>query len=121
MNAYAARKPLYWCGSSYKDYLTFPAAVQDDGGYQLDRIQQGLDPLDFAPAPAIGAGVYKIRVRDGGDTYRVLYLANFDEAVYVLHCYKKKSTQGIATPRKDVIRAKRRYKNVIAARPAQAR
>ena len=63
-------KPLYWCGRTYKDYLKFPDAVQDDAGYQLDRVQRGLDPLNFKPVPLVGSGTYEIRVNEDGNTYR---------------------------------------------------
>ncbi len=113
------RKPLFWYASTYKDYIAFPEEVQDDAGFQLDRVQQGLDPLDFSSESGVGGGVYKIRVRERGDTYRVFYVAKFEEAVYVLHCFKKKSSRGIATPKKDLDLARQRYKEVVASRPAR--
>lgn len=112
-------KPLYWCASSYKDYTALPEAVQDDAGFQLDRVQKGLDPLDFAPMPQIGSGAMEIRVDEGGDTYRVFYVAKFEEAIYVLHAFQKKSKTGRSTPRRDLELARRRYRVVAAERPAR--
>jgi len=111
-------KPLHWCGSTYKNYRAFPEAIQDDAGYQLGRVQQGLTPRNFGSEPKVGSGVYKIRVYEGGDMYRVFYVARFEEAVYILHCFKKKSTQGIATPKKDLDLVKKRYAEVVQTRPA---
>lgn len=111
-------KPLYWYGRTYKDYLKFPEAVQDDAGYQLDRVQRGLDPLNFEPVPLVGSGTYEIRVNEDGDTYRVFYVAKFEEAVYVLHCFQKKSKRGIATPKKELAVARKRYSEVVHSRAA---
>jgi phage-related protein len=57
-------KPIYWIGSSYKDLLNFPAEAKQDAGYQLHRIQNGLNPEDWKPFQAIGAGVKEIRISD---------------------------------------------------------
>ena len=112
-------KLLYWCGSSYKDYLDFPREVQKIGGYELHRVQHGLDPLKAKPLLSIGAGVYEIRIAESTDAYRVFYVAKFEEAVYVLHAFKKKSTRGKAIPRQDVAVTRQRYKEVVLRRPAR--
>ncbi len=114
-------KPVYWCGSSYEDLLALPRPVQHDAGYQLHRVQEGKDPRDFAPVPSVGRGVYEIRVAEDRDTYRVFYVAKFEEAVYVLHAFKKKSTKGIATPKRHLTLAAKRYRDVVRDRPALKR
>ncbi|MBL4825919.1 MAG: type II toxin-antitoxin system RelE/ParE family toxin [SAR324 cluster bacterium] len=84
-------KPIYWIGSSYKDLLNFPAEAKQDAGYQLHRIQNGLNPEDWKPFQAIGAGVKEIRISDSGNAYRIMYIAKFAEKIYVLHSFQKKT------------------------------
>ncbi len=114
-------KPLFWLRSSYKDYIAFPEDVQDDAGHQLELVQRGLDPLDFQPMPEIGPGVIEIRVDEDRETYRVFYVARFEEAVYILHAFKKKSKKGKATPKHDLEVARQRYKNLINYRASARR
>jgi phage-related protein len=59
-------KPIEFCGRSLETIRDFPAPVKRDTGYQLDRVQHGLNPLDWKPMPIIGNGVREIRLRDNG-------------------------------------------------------
>jgi phage-related protein len=104
--------------SSKKDLLAFPDRALREAGYQLGFVQLGEDPTNFSPMPQIGSGVFEIRVDEDTDTFRVLYVAKFEEAIYVLHCFKKKSKRGKATPKKDLNKAIERYKEVVQNRPA---
>ena len=83
-----------------------------DAGYQLELVQGGSSPKDWKPMSAIGVGVNEIRVRVTG-AFRVIYLAKFPEAVYVLHVFQKKSRK---TPQADIALARRRLHAVLAAR-----
>lgn len=114
------RKPLYWCRSSKRDYDALPEEVQDDAGFQLDLVQQGLRPLTATPERAVGGGVMKLVVNERGDTFRVFYLARFEEAVYVLHAFQKKSSSGKATPKRHLDTVRRRLKEVEQDRPARS-
>lgn len=111
-------KPVRWEGSSKEDARAFPEGIRQDIGHALWLVQCGEDPPDGGSMPSIGSGVCEIRAVDG-DAYRVLYVAKFEEAVYVLHAFQKKSKSGIATPKKDLDLAKRRYKGLIARRAKQ--
>ncbi len=73
----------------------------------MERVQRGLDPFDWKPMPAVGAGVREIRVREESGAYRVLYVAKFEETVLVLHCFQKKTQ---ATSRRDIELAAKRYR-----------
>src|SRR5215831_3885320 len=84
-------KGIIWKGSSKEDLRLFPPAAVDDLGYQLFRVQCGLEPSDWKPMQSIGSGVREIRVRESRSAFRVIYLATRAEAVYVLHCFQKKS------------------------------
>jgi phage-related protein/predicted XRE-type DNA-binding protein len=84
-------KPVEFRGSALDDLRAFPAAARREAGYQLDRVQHGREPDDWKPMNTIGRGVREIRIRDAAGVFRVLYVAKFDDAVYVLHCFQKKT------------------------------
>jgi phage-related protein len=86
-------KLIVFLGSSLDDLRGFPADARRQAGYQLDRVQRGLDPDDWRPMPSIGAGVREIRVRERAGAFRVIYVATFADAVYVLHAFQKKTRQ----------------------------
>lgn len=98
-------KPVVFLGDSLNRLRSFPDDVRRDAGYQLDRVQHGLQPSDFRPMPSIGPGVEEIRMRDESGAFRVVYTTRRAEAVYVLHAFQKKSQ---ATPRRDIELARRR-------------
>ena len=76
-------KPVVWLGDSLLRLREFPRDAMHEAGYQLERVQTGREPKDWKPMPSIGPGVNELRVRVGG-AFRVLYVARFDEAIYVL-------------------------------------
>jgi phage-related protein len=106
-------KDIRWVGSSYADLLAFPKAPRREAGFQLGKIQAGLEPADWKPFDEVGAGTREIRVRDAKGIFRVMYVAKFEEAVYVLHCFQKK-TQTTTKQDKDIATA--RYRAVVNAR-----
>jgi phage-related protein len=83
-------KEIRFCGHSLDVLRSFPVAAKREAGYQLDRVQRGLDPIDWKPMPSIGSGVREIRIMHEGQ-YRVIYVAKSSDAVYVLHCFQKKT------------------------------
>jgi|SRR5581483_5340274 len=103
------RKPLQFMGTSHDDLKTFPDEARRDAGFNLDFVQRGLDPENWKPMKTVGVGVNEIRVRDAGGTYRVIYLATRPEAVYVLHCFQKKTEK---TSQHDIDLAKKRLKAI---------
>jgi phage-related protein len=74
-------------------------------GYQIDRVQNGLEPDNFKPMTTVGTSVYEIRVEDQSGAFRVIYIAKFEQCVYVLHCFQKKTQK---TAQKDLNLAKNR-------------
>ena len=110
-------RPLEWIASSYKDLMALPPDVRRRFGYALSLAQMG----DQADAAKVlkgfgGAGVLEIIEDDTGGTYRAVYTAKFAEAVFVLHCFQKKSKSGIATPKgdMDIIRARLKVAEALA-------
>jgi len=102
-------KLLSFFGSSRDDYMDFPASIRNKAGFQLDRVQRGLDPDDWKPMSIIGSSVKEVRLKDDSGAYRVIYVATFAEAVFVLHAFQKKSQQ---TPKRDIDLAVQRYKDL---------
>lgn len=105
-------KPVAWRGSSRKDVRDFPDDARTEAGYQLHLLQQGKQPADWKPMATVGPGVYEIRIHTATE-YRVLVVAKFAEAVYVLHAFEKKSQK---TAKYDIELARRRYRDLIAGR-----
>ncbi|BAH55697.1 hypothetical protein ROP_pROB01-01980 (plasmid) [Rhodococcus opacus B4] len=100
-------KPIRWVGSALDDLRDLPGDAQTDLGYQLDRVQQGLDPDDWKAMKEVGAGCREIRVRTPDGAFRTFYVARFGEVVYVLHCFQKKTQK---TSKSDIDLGRRRYK-----------
>ena len=107
-------KALLWLGSSRDDVRDFPPMRKDGPVTNSNRVQSGLDPSDWKPMSSVGAGVREIRVRSGRE-YRVLYVANFEEGIYVLHAFEKK-TQG--TSKVDLELVRPRFRGVLRSRRA---
>lgn len=101
-------RPLYFVGSALEDLRAFPQAQRREAGYQLDRVQFGLEPSDWKPMTNVGRGVREIRIHHEGQ-YRVIYVAKFDDAVYVLHAFRNKTQK---TRRQDIEIARRRFQGI---------
>jgi len=96
-------KQLQWVGSAKKDLLAMPEDVIDVFGFALHLAQTGKKHANAKPLRGFGgAGVLEVIESDVGGTYRAVYTVKFKEAVFVLHCFQKKSKQGIATPKEDM-------------------
>ncbi|WP_027350572.1 type II toxin-antitoxin system RelE/ParE family toxin [Halotalea alkalilenta] len=106
-------KEIRWVGSAYDDLLKFPEEPRRDAGFQLSNVQAGLEPEDWKPFDDVGIGTREIRIRDTSGIFRVMYVAKFEEAVYVLHCFQKKTQ---ATSKRDRDIAMVRYRAVVNAR-----
>jgi len=106
-------KDIRWSGSSYEDLLEFPEDPRRQAGFQLGKVQAGLDPDDWKPFDDVGKGVREIRLRDRSGAYRIMYVAKFDEVIYVLHCFQKKTQ---VTSKQDKEITKTRYRAIVNAR-----
>src|SRR5437867_2579659 len=98
-------KPLRFLGSSLKDLRDFSAEPRRHAGFELFAVQRGLEPTDWKPIKAVGPGTKEIRIHVRGE-WRVLYVANMADAVYVLHAFQKRSQK---TRREDIELARQRY------------
>jgi phage-related protein len=107
-------KPAVFVGSSRKDLQGFPASVRSEIGQSLFEAQLGDHPRNAKPLKGLG-GVLEIRDNHDGDTYRAVYTVRFEDVLYVLHAFQKKSTSGIATPLRhmDLVRQRLRDADTI--------
>ena len=103
-------KSIEFRGTALADLRAFPLDVKREAGYQLDRIQRGKAADDVKPLITVGPGVMEIRVWDEAGTFRVVYVAKLADAIYVLHCFQKKTRQ---TALKDIALAQKRYRDLI--------
>ncbi len=109
-----AFKPVEFRGNALDELRSFPEAARRAAGFQIDRLQRGYDPEDWKPMPSVGKGVREVRIRDEAGAFRVIYLTKLEDAVYVLHCFQKK-TQKTATG--DIELARNRHKELMRTKP----
>ena len=98
-------KPVEFMGVSLARVREFPKGARRAAGYQLDRVQRGLQPDDWKPMQAIGPGVRELRIRDRAGAFRVIYLATLADRVVVLHAFQKKTQR---TAKRDIELAAKR-------------
>lgn len=103
------KKDTKWVVDSLREEVKdWPADVREEMGGQLNKVEYGGQPDDFKPMQTIGMGVNEIRVTDeDNNKYRLIYIAKFEEAIYVLHVITKKKTQ--KTPQRDIEIATKRF------------
>lgn len=107
-------KPIEFLGDSLDAPRSFPLQARREAGFQLDKVQHGGEPADWKPMRSVGPGVREIRICDEAGAFRVIYLAKLADAVYVLHCFQKKTGQ---TSDRDIELARRRYKELMRTQP----
>ena len=106
-------KSVAWVGSAKKDLQqNFSSEARKEAGYQIYRIQMGLDPKDWKPMPGVGPGVREIRIHVENE-YRILYVAGFEDALFILHAFVKKTQK---TSRRDLELAKERFGLIMKER-----
>lgn len=98
-------KAVVFMGDSLARIRAFPSSVRQDTGFQIDKVQRGANPDDWKPMTTFGKGVKEIRIKEAGGHYRVIYLANLEEAIFVLHAFQKKTQR---TRKSDIDLARER-------------
>jgi phage-related protein len=102
-------KRLAFVGTSQSDLKAFPESARRKAGFELDRVQRGLEPENWKPMTSIGSGVREIRVKEPSGAFRVVYVAVFAEAVFVLHAFRKTARR---TARRDLELATVRFREL---------
>ena len=103
-------KPVEFRGGALDDLRAFPLPARREAGHQIDKVQGGHEPDDWKPMSTVGRGVMEIRVRDAAGAFRVIYVARFVDAVYVLACFQKKTGK---TGKTDLDLASKRYRDLL--------
>ncbi len=101
-------KPLEFIGSSLDDLRNFPAEARRAAGFELNFVQQGLMPSDWKPMKGVGLGAMEIRIHVLGE-WRVICVAKFADAAYVLHAFQKKTQK---TRQEDIELARKHYHEI---------
>ncbi|HER34328.1 MAG: type II toxin-antitoxin system RelE/ParE family toxin [Halothiobacillaceae bacterium] len=104
------REVLEFRGRSLDDLRAFPETARRRAGYELYRVEQGREPIDWKSIRMVGAGVDEIRIRDDSGAFRVLYVAKRAGVVFVLHCFQKKRQK---MSRRDLDLAGKRYRELM--------
>jgi len=102
-------KEVVFTGSSLNEIRAFPLDARQDAGFQIDKVQRGEAPDNWKPMKSIGKGIREIRIKEASGHYRVIYLANLEDAVYVLHAFQKKSRK---TRKSDIDLARKRLNEI---------
>jgi len=101
-------KKVVWVGDSLKNLKKFPEVVKDSIGYSLHKIQEGIVPRNAKPLKGLKPTVMEIVSDYDTNTYRAVYTVKIGAVAYVLHCFQKKSKQGIKTPKQEIDLIKQR-------------
>ncbi|WP_138737920.1 type II toxin-antitoxin system RelE/ParE family toxin [Pseudomonas sp. FSL W7-0098] len=102
-------KEIMWVGSSLQDLRDFPEVPRKRAGFQLELLQEGEEPDDFKPMKSVGKGVQEIRIACDDGAFRVFYVVNRPEAIYVLHAFRKTTQK---TEKRDLDLGRARYKSL---------
>ncbi|MGB3788369.1 MAG: type II toxin-antitoxin system RelE/ParE family toxin [Phormidesmis sp.] len=105
-------KQIYWMGSSRNELSGFPKMARQKAGFQLRALQRGQKPADFKPVGTVGKGAEEIRIRTE-NAYRVFYVSKFEEAIYVLYAFQKKTQK---TANQDIEVGQKRYQEMMQFR-----
>ena len=105
-------KPIHWVGASREEIQSFSDEARREAGFALWAVQQGKEPPDFKQILIVGKGVQEIRIRTE-DAYRIFYVAKFENAIYVLHAFQKKTQK---TAQRNIKLGQRRYQQMLQYR-----
>ena len=106
-------KRVHFLGDSLAVIRGFPEGARRETGHQIERVQRRLEPADWKEIKSVGQGVREIRIKDRAGAFRVIYVATFADAIFVLHAFQKKSR---ATPHRDLALAAARFKMLAQVR-----
>ena len=102
-------KSVEFCGSALDDLRTFPISARREAGPSLTECSTARK-LTTGSQPTIGQGVREIRIRDAAGAFWIVYVAKFTNAIYVIHCFQKKTQK---TSKADLDLAESRYRDLI--------
>jgi phage-related protein len=95
-------RPISWIKAARKDFEAFPESAQQRAADALTLVAEGLTPSIAKPLTGLGSGVWELAIKAEGDAYRVVYVLQLGDAIWVVHAFQKKSKRGIATPKNEI-------------------
>ena len=107
------KKRALFLGNTKQALRAFPKDARREAGYQLDLVQDGFEPTDWKPFPAVAPNVREIRVKERGGAFRVIYHAALDDVVLVLNAFQKKTQK---TPQHQIEKARERLRSYLMSR-----
>jgi phage-related protein len=110
-----ASRPINWIKGALRDFELFPTGAREQAAAALTIIAEGATPEIAKPLSGLGSGIWELAIRERGDAYRVVYALQVDDAIWVIHTFKKKSKTGIATPKHEVDLVRERLKRLKEA------
>jgi phage-related protein len=112
---FAKPRPVSWFKAARKDFDAFPASARTKAAEALAIVAEGGAPDIAKPLSGLGRGVWELAIRARGDAFRVIYVLQLGEDVWVVHAFQNKSKTGIATPRAEIDLVKERIKRLREA------
>ena len=106
-------KPVTFLGDSLEEIRTFPQGARREAGFQIEKVQRGMEPDNWKPVKTVGAGAREIRIRDEAGAFRGIYVATLSDAIYVLHAFQKKTEK---TAKGDIELARKRFSDLVRKR-----
>ena len=110
--AVLASRPIHWIKAALRAFDDFPAEAKAQAASALAIVAEGRNPQVAKPLTGLGSGVWELAIRQRGDAYRVVYLVQFEDGIWVVHAFQKKSKRGIATPKVEIDVVRERLKRL---------
>lgn len=105
-------RTISWVKAALKDFLAFPKDAQDRASAALTFVAEGATPDIAKPLAGLGSGVWELAIKSRGDAFRVVYVLQLGEDIWVVHAFQKKSKKGIATPKHEIDLVRERIKRL---------
>jgi phage-related protein len=105
-------RKINWVKGALKDFENFPRDAQDRASAALTFVAEGVTPDIAKPLTGLGSGVWELAIKSRGDAFRVVYVLQLGEDIWIVHAFQKKSKQGMATPKPEIDLIRERIKRL---------
>jgi phage-related protein len=105
-------RTVSWIKAALKDFQDFPADAQNRALTALTFVAEGATPDIAKPLKGLGSGVWELAIKSRGDAFRVVYVLQLDDDIWIVHAFQKKSKKGIETPKHEIDLVRERIKRL---------
>ena len=105
-------RPVSWIKAALKEFETFPDSVRSICLSALTIAAEGGKADIAKPMRDLGSGVFEIALAFRGDAFRVVYMVQLSNDIWVVHAFQKKSTRGVKTPKSEIDLVRDRLKRL---------